>query len=248
MIKEIPYCESCQVLKLTCFSFFNPDDVSELKYEKSCSLYRRGQMIFQEDNRAMGIYCLHEGKIKLFKLTFDGKEQIVRFILPGELFGLRSIIGVKYYGINSQAIEDSIACFYSADTFVQLLNKFPQLSRRLIFSLSNLLNEAEEKMTSMAHKPVKERLAEALVHLSRKFHEPGTRDHFSINLSREDLANMIGSATETVIRLLSELKDEKLIQIDGRKINILDSEKLCKTANLSGPPEPFYSVYQDPAD
>lgn len=248
MIKEIPHCETCQVLKQSCFAFMKTEDLTDLKYEKSCSLYRRGQIIFQEDNRALGIYCLHEGKVKIYKSSYDGREQIVRFALPGELFGLRSIIGVKYYGVNSQAIEYSVACFYSADTFINLMNRFSKLSKILIQSLSNLLNEAEEKMTSMALKPVRERLAEALIRLANRFSAENEGIDHTINLSREDLANMIGSATETVIRLLSDFKDEKLIQIEGRKIMLNDIPKLMKVANIPGQNSQNFVYYKDPTD
>jgi len=248
MVKEIPHCESCQVVRKSCFSCLKPEDLADLKYEKSCSLYRRGQNIFQEDHRALGIYCLHEGKVKIFKSSADGREQIVRLAVPGDIFGLRSIIDVKYYGVNAQAIEDSVACFFSADTFVNLVGRFSKLSKILISNLSNLLFDAEEKISSLAHKPVRERLAELLIRIPNQYAVEGPAADHTINLSREDLANMIGSATETVIRLLSEFKDENLIAIEGRKITIVDIPRLARAANLSSPAGPHFAYYQDPPE
>jgi CRP/FNR family transcriptional regulator, polysaccharide utilization system transcription regulator len=232
MVREIPECTTCNVLAASCFSFMGLPELDDLKYEKSCSLYKKGQIIFQEDQRALGIYCLHDGIVKLFKTGYDGKEQIVRFVSPGELFGYQSIIGAKLYHVNSQALENAVACFFSNDAFFEIINRYPGLSRSLIIALSTMLNDAENKMTSMAHKPVRERLAEALLNLHAKYKSGNDPKNNSINLSREDLAKMIGSATETVIRLLSEFKDEQLIQIDGRRISLLNIKDISKVANL----------------
>jgi CRP-like cAMP-binding protein len=231
-MKERPECSTCKVFKKSYFSILENGDLESLKYEKSSSFYKTGQLVFHEDSRAVGVYCLNSGKVKLYKVGNDGKEQIVRFITPGELFGYSSIIGSRTYLLTAEAIEDSIICFINLNTFSDLTDKYPEITKTLIKALGHMLNETEERMIAIAQKPVRERLAEALLTLCHKFHPEGCKDNNVLNLSREDLANIVGSATETIIRLLSEFREEKLISIEGRRIILKDVRKLKRIANL----------------
>lgn len=232
MLKNKPICDTCKVLNASCFATLSHKDLVNLKFDKVCSCYKKDQVIFHEDNRAIGVYCLFQGKVKLYKNGYDGKEHIVRFAVSGDLFGYRSITGSKMYALNAQACEDSIACFIDNETFFNLTNRYPLLYRKLLISLSYILDDIENNLISIAHMPVRERLAEILLKLKTKFSHADNLSNSYINLSREDLANMIGSATETVIRLLSEFKQEKLILIEGRKIKILDTNGLQKIAGM----------------
>ncbi len=231
-MKEQPECTKCRVFKKAYFSILENGDLEYIKFEKSSSFYKTGQLVFHEDSRAVGVYCLNSGKVKLYKVGNDGKEQIVRFVTPGELFGYSSIIGSRYYLLSAEAIEDSVICFINGNTFSDLTNKYQEITRTLIKALGNMLNETEDRMISIAQKPVRERLAEALLTLCHKFHPEGCKDNNVLNLSREDLANIVGSATETIIRLLSEFREEKLVKIEGRRIILKDVRQLKRIANI----------------
>ena len=231
-MKEQPECSTCRVFKKSYFSILENGDLEYLKFEKSSSFYKTGQLVFHEDSRAVGVYCLNSGKVKLYKVGNDGKEQIVRFVTPGELFGYSSIIGSRYYLLTAETIEDSVICFINGNTFSDLTNKYPEITRTLIKALGNMLNETEDRMISIAQNSVRERLAEALLTLCHKFHPEGCKDNNVLNLSREDLANIVGSATETIIRLLSEFREEKLVTIEGRRIILKDVRQLKRIANI----------------
>ena len=233
-MRERPDCLGCNVFQRSYFSDLESIDLENLKYEKSASFYKAGQIVFQEDGRAMGVYCLHSGKIKLYKVDTDGREQIIRFVTSGELFGYSSIIGSRFNLITAEAIEDSIICFIDRSFFSDLVLRYPEITRTLISSLGSMLNDAEDKIISLAHKQVRERLAEALLVLCRKFHPEGCKDNNVLQLSREDLANIVGSATETVIRLLSEFREEELVEIKGRKIILKNIRKLKRLAGFEG--------------
>jgi CRP/FNR family transcriptional regulator, polysaccharide utilization system transcription regulator len=232
-MRERPECSDCKVFKRSYFSTLENGDLEDLKYEKSASVYKTGQIVFQEDSRAVGVYCLHSGKVKLYKVDNEGREQIVRFVIPGELFGYGSITGSRYYLVTAEAIEDSVVCFVNANFFSDLTSRYPEILRTLVTSLGTMLNDAEDRMISLARKQVRERLAEALLDLCRKFHPVGCMDDNVLNLPREDLANIVGSATETIIRLLSEFREENLIAIDGRKIILKDVKRLKKIASFN---------------
>ncbi len=200
----------------------------DLDNRKTCYFYRKGQIIYYEGKGALGLYCINEGKIKVYKIGSEGKEQILRMAQPGEVLGLRSVISGKPYAASATALDDSVCCFIGKRRFFKLTIKYPQLSQRIMITLSHLLEGADNKITSLAQKSVRERLAESLLALDQVFHSDQNTDGNIISLSREDLANLVGTATETVIRLLSEFKHEKHIEIKGRKIRILNKPALYK--------------------
>ena len=226
-------CKYCDVKNLSCFNRINTDDLDYLNSIKKSNLYKKGQDIFYEGMRPTGVYCLYSGKIKIFKLGIDGKEQIVRFATPGNLLGIRALISGREYSASASTLEDSVVCFIDRRTFLKLTVKYPYLSHCLMITLTKLLEEAENKLTSLAQKGVRERLAETLIVLSNVFkYENSPNNMPVISLTRLDLSNIVGTATETVIRLLSEFKHEGLIEIKGRKITLIDIKGLQRAGKI----------------
>jgi CRP/FNR family transcriptional regulator len=178
------------------------------------------------------VYCLLDGKVKMSKRGSDGKEQIVRFVLPGRLLGIRALLGACAYTATATTLENSYICYIPSDTFRYLQEKYPSITSCMITTLSQLLCEAEDKMTSIAQKTVRERLAETLLELQSVFSygDKEKEETHPIALTREDLANIIGTATETVIRLISDFRDDGLIKVKGRKIFLLDIPSLKRIA------------------
>jgi CRP/FNR family transcriptional regulator, polysaccharide utilization system transcription regulator len=221
-------CEECPVHRKSIFRSLDECDMLDLSLKKTCYFYRKGQMIFYEGKGALGIYCVNQGKIKVFKLGQEGKEQIIRVVLPGEVMGLRSVVSGRPYSASATALDDSVCCFISKRKFFQFTIKYPEISQRIMILLSQLLDGAENKITSLAQKSVRERLAETLLSLDEVFKNEKCNDGSVITLSREDLANLVGTATETVIRLLSEFKHDDLVEIRGRKIKVLNRKELLR--------------------
>ncbi len=232
-----PFCSQCKAREKSCFKKLAKPDLDFMNANKVSTFYKKGQNIFYAGRTPTGIFCLLSGKIKLSKIGFDGKEQIVRFVLPGQLLGVRALLTDRSYRAFATALEDSTVCYINKDCFFKITDKYPEISSCLLSTLGQLLVEAEDKMTSMAQKPVRERLAETLLFLNTIFktEEPSefSTNQSSIVLPREDLANIVGTATETVIRLLSDFKSEKLIHIDGRKITLTNIEGLQLIAKVN---------------
>lgn len=230
-------CIDCHVRNNSSFACLNEKDTTELDRKKTAAFYKKGQVIFHAGFRPTGIYCLNKGRIKISKIGIDGKEQIVRFVTEGGLLGIRALVSGRDYSASATALEDSIVCFIYKRNFFKFSIKYPEISQNLMVSLSQLLEEAEDKMTSLAQKPVRERLAESLLILHNVFSsgckEKKYRDNPLISLSRSDLANLVGTATETVIRLLADFRDENLLSIQGRKIILKNINGLKKLANQS---------------
>lgn len=231
-----PFCSQCEARKKSCFSKLAKPDLDFLNKQKVSTFYKKGQNIFYASRTPTGIFCLLNGKIKISKLGSDGKEQIVRFVLPGQLLGIRALLTGRSYKAFATTLEDSTVCYIDKDSFKKITEKYPDISNCMLTTLGQLLEEAEEKMTSMAQKPVRERLAETLLFLNNVFkcNEDAHAENLnsSIVLPREDLANIVGTATETIIRLLADFKSENLIHIEGRKIILKDIGAIQQIARI----------------
>jgi CRP/FNR family transcriptional regulator len=228
-------CKNCDAKAVSFLSYCTPEELEMVSAAKSCSHYKKGQSIFHEDHIPQGIYCLNKGAIKLTRSNKDGKEQIIRFAREGEFLGYRALIADEPLVATATCIEDTICCFVPKAVFLSLLEKNVQINKHMLKSLCHDLGIADERIQSLAQKSVRERLAETLLFLHKTFQNETDTDEnlISVSLPREDIANIVGTATETVIRLLSEFKSDKLIELDGKKIRILEKSKLEKISHAS---------------
>jgi CRP/FNR family transcriptional regulator, polysaccharide utilization system transcription regulator len=212
------------------FKHLTVEELEHLSEEKTVSFYKKGTYIYHEGNRIAGIYVVMKGILKIFKTGIDGKEQIIRFAKPYELIAFRSVLSGDLACTTAKTLEDCVLGYIPQETLFHLVKTNGQFSLELLQLACRELGEANEYITDIAQKTVRERLAEILVHLKESF---GTdpENSLQISLTREELANIVGTATESVIRLLSEFKNDKLIEINGRKIKILNYNQLKKIAN-----------------
>lgn len=211
---------------------FSKEELSELSHEKKLITFKKGEFIIEEGAIPKGVYYIDKGTAKMFKLGFNGKEQILRFIKSGDIIGYRSILSNQPYGASATAMEDTEACFIPEKFFLKVLEHHPKLAFDVLRRIAVDLGESAQTITFLAQKTVRERLAEVLLLLEKKL---GTdKDGFiKISLTREEMANLIGTATESAIRLISEFKTDHLIEVEGRKIKILDHQKLIKLGHVN---------------
>lgn len=229
---DVPHhCIVCQNRGHSAFHNLSAGDLDRISDLKTCVSFKKGQVIMHEGARPQGVYCLHSGKAKVYKLGSEGKEQILRFFTKGDLLGYRSILSDEPISASISALEDTFACYIPKSSFFEVIEQNPKFSLNVLHRACHELGEAGKVITSLAQKTVRERLAEVLLILRTTFGE--TEEGFlDIRLTREEIANMVGTATESAIRLLSEFKDEGLIETSGRKIRILDSEKMSSVASI----------------
>lgn len=228
---EQPLCDKCKSRLGNVFCSLTPDQISEMASEKNCSMYKKGQIIFNEGNRPSGMYCVNTGKIKIFQTGEQGKDQILRLAKEGDILGYRSLISGEPYSATASVMEDAAVCFIPKSTFFDLLKTNSELSSKMMQLLSHDLKDAENRLTALAQKPVRERMAEAVLMLN-EFYGSDEDGLIKAAVSREDIANIVGTATETTIRILSDFKSEKLIELVGKKIKILNRPKLIKVAHI----------------
>ena len=218
-------CEQCIVRQFSSLKALNKEELIKMAECKTSFTIKKGEQIFEEGVATNGIFCIKDGVCKLTKLSANGKDQIVKLVKPGELLGQRSMISDEPANLNAVALEDMEVCFIPKKEIMEFFTNNNQFSMNVMKSICGDLKDADDNMVSLAQKSVKERLAQTLNYLEDTFgkNEDGT---LKIQLSREELAGMIGTATESCIRLLSEFNKNGLIELVGKKIAILDKTKL----------------------
>lgn len=212
------------VMELPSFFKLALNDLPTEGFEED--LYTKGQVVFRIDSMPHGLYYVKSGKVKIFKYGSDGKEQILTIAGAGRFLGYKDLLAGRRFTSGAIVVEDAVLVFVPKGDFLEVF-KSDDASDYFTSLLCKDLVEAEERMVSMAYKPVRGRLAESLLTLSKTY-----KGGNGIELTREELANFVGTAKETVIRLLSEFKAEKLIQIEGRNIEVLNLQGLNKVHNI----------------
>ena len=187
--------------------------------------YKKGTLVYSEGTCMKGCYFVYEGGVKIYQTGNEGKEQIIKFEKEGDIFGFRSVILKETACTSVETLSDCILCFIPDTVLFQEIRNNPEFAYELMQIACKELGESNRYIKDIAQKSVKERLAEILLLIAHDFgiEEDGT---LKLSISREDLSNFVGTATETLIRLLSEYKTEGLVEAKGRKIKLLNPEKL----------------------
>jgi len=221
----MPNCENCIVKQFNPFYSLTSQELKVLSKSRKVLHIKRGQPLFLEGRVLNGVYCINSGECKVSKLTPNGKDQIIRFIKKGEIVGHKSVLNNHSAKLSVTALEDMDVCFIPKSEILDFFGSNKQFALDLTRSICNSLDGANMTVATMAQKNVRERLAEFLLHFDKMFgcDEEG---FISVKLTREEIANSIGTATESAIRLLSEFKRDGLILLHGKQIKILNKSKL----------------------
>lgn len=193
--------------------------------------YKKAQLIYQEGSTPLGAYFVESGSIKITKAGSSGKEQILRIVTNGELLCLSDLFSQSRYGNSARTMEDSSLLFISKQDFWEVLKEDDPIFRSLLQQLAMNIRKSNEKVVDLAYKPVRGRLAEALLSIESKFSINGREPHL-IAISRADLAGYVGTVKETVNRLLSEFRTENLITTQGTRIKIHDPNGLERISRM----------------
>lgn len=208
------------------------EEYSRYISSKEVKNFHKGEIIFEDGEWPKGVYFIEAGTTKLSKSGAYGKDQILRFVKEGDLLGYRSLLCGENFQAKAEAMTEVKATFVPADVFVHLLENDPKLSYVMLQKIAYELGESSNVITFLAQKTVRERLAEILLLLEQKLgNDP--EGFIKISLTREEIANLIGTATESAIRLISEFKSDNLIEVEGRNIKIINHERLIKLGHVA---------------
>jgi len=226
-------CETCDSRGKGIFCHLEHDELTDVSNHKVSNTYKKGHVIFYQGNPPFGLYCINSGKIKISIVGDDGKETIVRIATAGDVLGHRSLFSNETYSATATALEDTAMCFIDKKFIFKSMQENPSIALNIIQKLSAEMGAAEHKCATMVQKNVRERLAELFLMLTKSYgvQEQG-RTRLDIKLTREEIASMIGTASETVIRFITEFKEEGMIEQDGKTIYVLNEPKLVEFANL----------------
>ena len=198
------------------------DDDDRIIYKR----YNKGDVLFTEGGTPRGVFYLHNGLIKIIKYGIEGKEQIIEIAKAGDLVGFRAMLSDKTYNVDAEMLEEACIGYIQKSDFLKEINTNEKLRNTVIRVLSKELQDRADLLTTMAQKTVRQRTALALILLDDIYKGA------PINLSRDDLANFVGTATETVIRLLREFKKDAVIETKGRKITIIEKDHLMSISEI----------------
>ena len=205
-------------------------DLVKISEKRKVKTLKKKDVIYQEDAFPAGIFFLNKGKVKTSKINEDGKEFITALVNEGEFFGYAALLEELPYSDTAVALEESEIVIIPKEDFFALLYNSREVATAFIRMLSNEVKDKEERLLRLAYNSVRKRVAEALLLLKDRYAD-GKPEPFSMAISREDLANLAGTAPETVIRTLSDFKDERLVDVNGSTITLLDAAKLGKMKN-----------------
>jgi CRP-like cAMP-binding protein len=223
-------CDQCIIREFSSLKALNKEELVKLSECKTSHTIKKGDVIFEEGDTINGIYCIKDGICKLSKLSANGKDHIIKLIKKGELLGQRSLISDQPVNLSAVALEDMEVCFIPRTEVMGFFEKNNQFSMNVMKTICGDLKEADDHAVTMAQKTVKGRLAETLLYLVDTFGK-NDDDSLKVQLSREELASMIGTATESCIRLLSDFNKLGLIELAGKKIILKDIGQLKKIAD-----------------
>lgn len=228
-------CQFCESRGRSLFDSLPQEELEVLNQHKSCVTYKKGQTLFYEETRPMGVFCINRGKVKVYKMGSNGKEQILYIAQAGDFLGYRALLSEEFYGASATVLEPAAVCFIPKSDFLTILNRNPAFFQKLMQTVCKELGIMEEKLAQLAQKSVRERLAGTILMLKETYGMEGEGSEvIDILLSREDLANIVGTATETVIRLLSEFKSDGMIALEGKRIKVVDQNRLLHEADFYG--------------
>ncbi len=218
-------CENCIIRQFNSLRAMSKEELKKVSDSKTTKIVKKGEIIFEEGEKLNGVFCVRDGVSKLSKLSANGKDQIVKLATKGEVLGQRSVIVEECSNLSAVAVNDMEVCFVPKDSILDPLHTNPNFTVEMLRHMAHDLKEADDVIVNMSQKTVKQRIAEAFLYLKKNFGED-KHGFLNLTLSREDIANVVGTATESTIRIISEFKKKGLLKTSGKKIGIANEEKL----------------------
>ncbi len=218
-------CENCIIRQFNSLRAMSKEELKKVSDSKVTKSIKKGEPLFEEGEKLNGVFCVRDGVSKLSKLSANGKDQIVKLASKGEVIGQRSVIAEESTNLSAVAVNDMEVCFIPKESITHTLQKNPNFTLEVLRHMAHDLKEADDVIVNISQKTVKQRIAEAFLYLKNNFGED-KEGFLALTLSREDISNVVGTATESAIRIISEFKKKGYIHASGKKIGIKDERKL----------------------
>ncbi|MBC8984277.1 response regulator [Pedobacter sp. N36a] len=226
--QQVFYSQSLEKLSVLFSNSSGLQELEKIIAARKVRSVKKKQVVYYEGDNVSGLYLVMNGKVKTFKLSEDGRELLTGMYGQEDYFGITSLLLNAPYSETAEAVEDSTVCMLPKDLMDDLLNRYPDVARQFIQLISNNLQDKEEQLLQLAYHSVRKRMAEVLARLCKQEVQDA---EMILRVSRDNLAAMAGMATETVSRILSDFKDEGIIERKGSQIIVLDQLRLQQMKN-----------------
>ncbi len=224
------YTSDAEGLQLMISDFGGPNSLQQLAEGRHINHYKKKQAIYTEGNHPGRLYYIQKGKVKTYKINDIGKELTVGLFNEGDFFGYNALLEETVYKESAEAIEEAEIAVIPREEFENLLRYHWDATQKFIKLLAKNVTERETQLLGLAYNSLRKRVADALLVLQQKY-QTQQKENFSIHIAREDLANIAGTATESLIRTLSDFKNENLVEIKNGHITIINQKKLAAMLN-----------------
>jgi CRP-like cAMP-binding protein len=209
---------------------FGKNTLETFVEDRNINTYKRKQTIYSEGNHPNRLYYVMKGKIKAYKSNEDGKELVTELYSPGDFVGYVALLEGTVYKDTTEALEESELAVIPKEDFEVLINTNPEVAKKFIQLLAKNISSKEDQLLGLAYNSLRKKVADAIITLQKKYKGP-KNENFTIDISREGLATIAGTATESLIRTISDFRNEKLIDIQNGSIKILNEKKLENLIN-----------------
>ncbi len=208
----------------------NENALEELTGSTRINQYKKKQRVYSEGNHPHSLYYLNSGKIRTYKINENGKELTISLYNAGDFLGYNALLESSVYKETAETLEECEISIIDRENFEILINNNKEVAHKFIKLLARNVSEKEEQLINLAYNSLRKRVADALITLLKKYKKEDHPD-FVIHISREDLARIAGTTTESLIRTLSDFKNEKLVEAEVGSVKILNEKKLSDMLN-----------------
>jgi CRP/FNR family transcriptional regulator, polysaccharide utilization system transcription regulator len=226
------YIELCLEGQTSIFKGLNQKEKDTIAQHHTLTVIKKGGFLFKEGEKSRGLICLASGKVKVFKEGVGGREQILKMVKQQGLIGYSALFSESSWSLSASAIEDSIICIFEKNSLIRIFKKNADFTLKLVKSISEELTFSNNRTVSLSQKHIRARLAESLLILRDTYGYEADGKTINISLSREDIAHLSNMTTSNAIRTLSNMAADRIIEIKGRKISILDNTNLEHISSL----------------
>lgn len=238
-ILDPPDCQRCDSRHRGIFCELAPSSVIRLARERETVQRAKGMVLLRQGAASRGIHCIRSGCVKVYRSDSSGRQYISRLAGPGDAVGLACLFSTMPCATTAEVIEPGTICFVRRETILDILKEDSQVALRVMQALSNHLERSEEERAHLALATVRQRLARLLILIARNHADrEGTAEEHGrrirLTLSRGELAELVGTAPETVMRLLREFRETRLVDLNGREMVVRNAPRLLELANVLG--------------
>jgi CRP/FNR family transcriptional regulator len=230
-ISPPPDCITCSGRPYSVFCNLSIDELKKLNESKECFTYSKGENIFLQGTQQRELYCVHSGKIKLVQNGEEGKEQIIELIKKGDILGYKEVFSDLGNSCTAIAMEDTTVCLIPQKSFIALIEKNTRFALNIFKLFSSKLRAIENTLVDFVQKPAQKRVAKILILLKDLYGFSADNSTINISIKRDEIASIAGITRETATRILYQFHRDKIVELVGKRIKILNLQNLIKIAN-----------------